>query len=415
MNKKIKQWSINSFLQYIFVFLTILQCNSVFFRQSETNHEKIVTLMWIASMLSLFVLAAVQSVKGKYNVWKPMKFVTIWGVVVVSFIAISYLRYPFSLTFVATLLIPVIMVPVFFVDFKNGSMEAILIKFKKLTVLLAIVSLFFWIFAIMGVHPTSSVVINWGNPRAIYGYYNVHYIAQGSITFLGIPGIIRNTGIFVEAPMYSYILCMALLVSIFLEPQRKGYSKSSLLLMITILTTTSSTGTIILVIIIFGKAIFLSPRLSNPLKSLIAICILPIVIMIIMSIVEKKMDTRWNSSTGIRLNDFVAGYNAWKRHMIMGNGINNYGVLIENMDYRRTFIGNNSGFSTGFMETLAYGGLAAASYYIAPLIALAFRNRKIFLMGAVTFVLFMFTLVNNVYLFYVFISYFWTVCLIDKK
>lgn len=400
-------------IQYLFVFATILQCNTIFYRQSGANHEKQLLVVWFLLVIILWGIANLNFIKQKYDLRKLISFELIWTTLVVTFMTISYIRNPFSITTIIIIGIPFFVIPIFLDDF-NGTGK-LLIRFRNIVLVLAVISLLFWALSMLGLSTNSSTVINWGRVESINGYFNIHYIAQGSINFLGLHGIVRNTGIFVEAPMYSYVLCMALIVDIFLDTDLQGYSKKSMLLMVTIFTTTSSTGIILVLLIIFSKMIFLSNRISKGLKAIIIIGLLPVLSIIILYIIKSKLDSNWYSSTSVRINDFVAGYQALKNHLFFGNGMNNYNSILQNMDARRLILGANSGFSSGLMEVLAYGGIAYMLYFLTPIILLFKSNKINFLVASISFVLFTFTLVNNVFLWYVFISYFWAVWLSNNR
>lgn len=403
-----------SIIQYAFFFVSILQCNSVFFRENGTNHQKIVLILWCFLAIILWGSANVDFVKQKYNMHRLVLFELIWTGLVVFFVLVNFFKKPVSIITLVVLFMPFFVVPIFLNDIVNRK-DNLLMKFRNVVLVLAVISLVFWLLAMIGFPPNVSVIINWGRIKMINGYFNIHFIAQGTTDFLGLQGIVRNTGIFVEAPMYSYVLSLALIVEVFLGTHLKGYSKKSLLLMATIFTTTSSTGVILVVLVIFSKIVFLTTRINKSVKVILVIVLLPIVAGVVSHIVKSKLDSNWYSSTSIRANDFIAGYQAWKNHWILGNGLNNYNVILQNMDYRRLGLNANNGFSSGLMEVLAYGGIVYGSYFILPVILLIRKNKAVLVVAATSFILFAFTLVNNVFLWYIFVSYFWAVLLNNKR
>jgi hypothetical protein len=402
-----------SVIQYIFVFISILQCNTVFYREDGTNHQKIILLSWLLVVIVLWGEANVNLTRQKYDLRKLIFFELIWTTLVAGFALISYSKMATSIITIGILFIPFFVIPIFLDDLSKEN--KILIKFRNVVLILAVISLVFWALSMLGISPTSSTIINWGRAKMVYGYFNIHFIAQGSVSFLGLNGIIRNTGIFVEAPMYSYVLCLALIVDNFMVSKLKGYSKVSLLLIATIFTTTSSTGIILVLLVVFSKMMFLTNRISRGIKVIIVVVLLPVLGVLISYIVQSKLDSNWYSSSSIRINDFFAGYQAWKNHWILGNGINNYNSILQNMDYRRLRLNANNGFSSGLMEVLAYGGIVYGLYFLTPIVLLLRKNKVIFLVASVSFVLFVFTLVNNVFLWYIFVSYFWAVLLNNRR
>lgn len=399
-------------IQYAFVFVSILQCNTVFFREVG-SHQKLVTILWVMLTITLWGIANLNFLKQKFDLRKLIIFELVWTILVIIFLSINYSRSSISVVTIGTLFIPFFMVPIFLDDFNKKS--NLLLKFRNVVVILAVISLFFWMFSMLGVPTTTSTLINWGRVRVIFGYFKLHFIAQGSIDFLGLNEIVRNTGIFVEAPMYSYVLSLALIIDMLLDTESKSYSKKSILLIITIFTTTSSTGIILVLLTIFSRMMFLTNRISKGMKLIVILILLPLLMIIISYVVRSKLDSNWYSSTSIRINDFVAGFQAWKNHYFFGNGINNYNSIIQNMDYRRFRIGASAGFSSGLMEVLAYGGITFGLYFLAPVILLFKKSKVDFIVAVLTFILFAFTLVNNVFLWYIFISYFWAILLSQDK
>ena len=111
----------------------------------------------------------------------------------------------------------------------------ILCVFSKLVLGLAIMSLLFWLLGqILHIIPvTGTVHYIWGSPRAVVGFFGLHFFAQE----IGLLGHVfyRNTGIFTEAPMFAFVLSVAFLNTIFLEKKTKPIKL--LILFITICTT----------------------------------------------------------------------------------------------------------------------------------------------------------------------------------
>lgn len=396
-------------LQYLLVILSIFQCNTVFFRKSLSQNSKIISIMWFGVAILLCILSFLAPLEERKK--KVIKFEIIGFLVLSIALFISYVVYPFSLISGIIFFIPLLIVPVFLNDLiNNDGKSSILTIFKNIVTFLAVISLMFWIISLMGFIPKTSISIDWGNTKKVYGYFHLHFLAQSNVSFLGIPNIVRNTGIFVEAPMYSYVLNLALFVSVFIDDEYDKLSGKSWILILTIISTTSSTGTIILVLTVFIKFALLAKKISYSLKSVMVIIIIPLVYGVIEFIVSKKVDDKWYSSTGIRMNDFSAAYVAWKNNFILGNGIDNYNSIAMNMDQRRFLMGN-SGFSSGLMEALAYGGILHMLYYLLPVAVVINRNKRVLAIAVLTLILFIFTLVNKVYLYYIFISYFWAVFL----
>lgn len=398
-----KKITVKTFFEYVFVFVTLLQCNSVFYSLENTGNKRIL-IIWYVLLLLLFFLNLMELHDKKINIVHLIKFQLIFVTLMSAFLIGEYIYYPYDLkNALMYLFIPFCMVCIFYTDFKVAG--NLILKIRNVTVVLAVVSLFFWFLSIIGVSPNMSVNISWGSTHSVPGYFHLHFIAQGSINFLGI-NTIRNTGVFDEAPMYSYVLCIAFLIHMFIPKQFKIMDFISIILIITILSTTSTTGIIILLLSILYYELFVNHKINKLLTIFVGIFLLPIVYFAVRNILIDKIDSNWYSSSSIRLNDLIAGFMAWKDHILIGNGIFNYKSIVNYMNYNRIMT-NITGYSSGIMTVLAYGGLLLLLFYLVPTLLTMFVSRKDFAIGLFSFILFIFTVVNNVYLYIILLSFFW--------
>ena len=106
---------------------------------------------------------------------------------------------------------PLMLILLMFKNF-NGQLFDFLDTFVKIILIFAIVSLIFWTFGsiLKVVHPTNVVINNWNGGLPTPSYFNLYFETQG-IHFFGTT-IIRNSGMFAEAPMWSLMLSSALII-----------------------------------------------------------------------------------------------------------------------------------------------------------------------------------------------------------
>ena len=85
------------------------------------------------------------------------------------------------------------------------------------------------------------------------------------------------------------------------------------------------------------------------------------------------MDKSTSNSWKTRLDDYIVGFNVWRKSPIWGYGFNRWSVVTT---YMSSFRQNNLGFSNGIFIVLVEGGLLLASTYILPAISCIFYAIK---------------------------------------
>ena len=159
--------------------------------------------------------------------------------------------------------------------------------------------------------------------RYSQSYHNIQYITQ-NINLAG-RFLIRNTSIFTEAPMYAFILSIALLIQLF-KVDNLNKIKIGILL-ITIFTTFSTIGIVFALGLVIIKYLLNKPK--NKIRVLIKSTIFPIVVIIASSIASIFIISKINetsvsgiTSYSVRLNDFKVGFDVWKDYKFVGIGFN---------------------------------------------------------------------------------------------
>ena len=256
-------------------------------------------------------------------------------------------------------------------------------KLSNIMLGIAIISLFFWVFGtVLGIiKPTGTIYTTWtswsisgqGTLKAVRNYYNIYFEAQswGTDKALGIItnlNIIRNTGMFTETPMYSFLLVLSICIELFLKKEKRD-KKKIIIFLITVITTISTTGYVLSIIVLFADYLLNSEKES--IRKLIKKMLLPVVLIAVIIAVSQFVKSKLSTSSAMtRIDDFIVGFMAWKDSPIFGNGMGNTYSYQQYMASRRA---NNAGLSNSITQILAFGGL----YLILPYIYCAYRGIRI--------------------------------------
>mgnify|MGYP005759351667 CR=1 FL=1 len=236
--------------------------------------------------------------------------------------------------------------------------------FVNVAIVFAIISLFFFVFGscLNVIHETRTTALNWGvwDTSSIRSFYNVYYEAQ----FLKTDGsllIPRNCGVFSEAPMYNFGLCVALSAEVFVV--KKMHLWKCIILTITILTTFSTTGYIFLIALIalyFANIVFQQKGITIHKIAFIALLLLG-VLGAIGLMIQKMNSISGASSINVRSDHLISCIKAWLSSPIIGVGFQNEDAVLQFSEYYQ-------GMSMGAFYLLATGGIVLASCIIIPYI-----------------------------------------------
>lgn len=235
---------------------------------------------------------------------------------------------------------------------------------ENIILVVAVVSLFFWVFgSLLGIiHSNGVEYTTWtisGTEVAINKYYNLYFETQVQ-NFFGLK-IMRNSAIFTESPMSSFMFCYAMLVELFKKKQI-SYKKIALLI-VAVMSTFSTTGYVIVIVALFIKYLF--SKTHSKVTAVLRMAVIPVVLIGLVLFIEQLLQNKFESSSGsVRIDDFIAGFKAWMDHPLMGNGYSNSAAILQYMSTSRM---NNTGFSNSLLQILAYGGL----YLLVPYVGAA--------------------------------------------
>ena len=246
---------------------------------------------------------------------------------------------------------------------EQNKLQTWLINFINITTLLAIISLFFWILVsnLNIIAPTDYLINKWSDGDIVASYYNIYFETQRTSILDNV--IVRNSGIFAEAPMWNLILSLALMIQTLLV---EGKKYKTIILVITIITVFSTTGIYILGIMVAYRIIF---KMSG-WKKYVSLTLLPILILLSSIVWEDKSET---ASASIRFDDYRAGIQAWFENIFLGSGFLNGIRVIEG--HMNQAIRPNLGYSNSLFVILSQGGIILFILYFLPMLIIIV-NRK---------------------------------------
>lgn len=398
-----------SFIEYIWVFLIVLECNTVYIHITAWHLDLSIYIMGVTSFLFIML-----SILYRRTSAISLTFVSAAVLYLIYMLFFALLNND-SIEFIYKYLIFIPLVSMIFIIKQSANdSQSTIFKLADIVFFLAALSLIFWcLCSILQLLPyTSTVSAKWNTIQSIKSFSYVYFEAQESITFLGID-VLRNTGIFIEAPKYCICLLFSLLTELFLKPRFSKFKVT--ILALTILSTFASYGIIVLMCSIFLKLV-VSKRIKRPTKIFAMPVIFILVIIGIQTLVSDK-SVSGSSSFNVHLDDFIAGFKAWQDHIFIGNGYNSMDRI---WHYMSTFRRNNTGFSNSIMQVLAQGGLWLFSVYLTAFIsgfALA-KNRhdwRIFSFTLMTLLMFIGVIFSYRFILLLFVAYFFSLNFTSTK
>lgn len=355
-------FSINEFLKYVFAFTLIINMRTVYVQtpQLKNFNNYIIFIMGLTVILYIILKRNFENKSLKKGLMIASAFLI--------YLSIFYIVTPIKndTTVKIMLEVPIIIIYCFLIEENlNDTMK----KMTNILFFIAIISLFFWINGslLKITHATGTWITDWGTYKAINSYYNIYFETQ-SIVVSGIGSIIRNSAIFVEAPMCSFMFTIALCTELFLKEKTNKFR--CLIFIISIISTISTTGITIMLLGLSLKFINNQKENLKNDKLLVFIKIIMIIfaIIIFFIIIEKLINVKMSSHSGMsRLSDFKNGFKAWLDNPIFGYGFGSRGLLFEYGNY---------GYSNSIIPILTQGGLYLLLPYLISIIMAIRINLK---------------------------------------
>lgn len=357
MKLRIKRGTLYEIFEYLFAFALVLNFRSVW--------SSMPALTWFNyAVLAVFAIAWLGCLASKGNVQNAAVKRTVTLVIVILFYLLVFsLVNPYNRNGLMSFAFMAVMIIAFyFTCYNKKNIPTVLWKYENIIIIIALVSIFFWLFgSMLGIiSHTGAIKSNWTGSetlKTMYHYYGIYFqnLSQGMGIFEFL-NTVRNIAIFTEAPMASFHFCMALLIELFLKSENK--KMNVIILTVVIMTTFSTTGYIIAIVAFLCKYSISGGNRS--IMEVIKVLTIPAILIVGGVIIFNLFTSKLKSSSGsIRIDDFIAGYKTWILHPFLGSGYGNNDALKIHMS---SFRSNNRGFSNSLMQILAQGGI----YFIFP-------------------------------------------------
>ncbi len=350
---------INSAVDTILMFFLIINTNSIYVNiEDGYSFKEYITILIVVSFLCKIILYRIS--REMFN--KILILLGVYYSIIIMISTINFSKFSINNVLYYFMSFPLILV-ILILSNEQNQLKDWLIKFINITILLSIVSLFFWVLGsnLNIISPTDYLINKWSDGGVAVSYYNIYFETQ-RISVMD-NAIIRNSGIFAEAPMWNLILSIAIMIQT-LFFGRNNYK--TFILVLTILSTISTTGIYIIGLIIAYKIIF---EVSG-WKKYISLTLIPVLLIVLSIVWQGKSET---ASTSIRFDDYRAGIQAWLDNIVLGSGFSNGLKIIES--HMDTTIRPNLGYSNSLFVILAQGGIVLFILYFLPILIIMIKNQ----------------------------------------
>ncbi len=235
---------------------------------------------------------------------------------------------------------------------KAGLLQTLFNFFILGMTTLAVLSLLMWVLGdlLHLIKPNCTIYYSWtSEPLTMTGYFFMQFdLQRTTLPILQDVTIFRNSGIFTEAPMFSFSLSCAFLLELFKHDRTR--LSISIILGIAILSTFSFTGIAISVMALFLKLLINAKNRTQ--KTIFVAIFLTLGILVFYFIGVKRFSL--GGSSLFRIDDFKACFTAWLNSPLFGNGFENTASIKTFMDSARI---HNVGLSNSLGVILAQGGI----------------------------------------------------------
>lgn len=261
----------------------------------------------------------------------------------------------------------------YFQRIDRETLTEFLDAFSRIITLIALISIVFWLFgSMLHLIPKKAIYYLWGRnyPYVGYSYFGIYF--ENPIQAEG--AIIRNTGVFTEAPSYVERLLWGLCIELF-YPGKKTDKRRAIILIIATITTLSSKGFILMAYLFAVKWCFYnkSSTITKQIMHFATTIIVAILAVFVgRMVISNEMSTESSSMT--RMDHLMSGFRTWFQHPIFGVGYNNTDAIAQNHIYATT----PRGASMGIATFLAEGGIYMFFLYIGSMVVAFLQCKKKF-------------------------------------
>lgn len=344
----------STFFEYVIALAIILDCNSVWNNLIETR-------TWFQFAVMVMLLVGVMGFLF-FSRCTPRNTFGVSFLIILYYLLFVVLNGNSIIQTVLNIMLSCVLIGVYnMAKNQNGNVADLLVCFKNIMLLIAVISLIFWfagsVFEI--VQPTGTSLTNWTgntNQTVMKSYFGVYYSYQ-RISFFNKLNIVRNIAIFNEAPMSS--LCFSLGLMVELLCCEKWKKRNCVVFVVAILSTFSTTGYIIATVVCVYKYIKSNSQYSV-IRLIKGLCV-PVMICVVLIIANSLIQEKLSTFSGMaRTDDFVSGFRAWLLHPLFGDGI---GSMRAMSLVRPSWRKEAEGFNSGLIQVLVQGGAYLAFPY----------------------------------------------------
>ena len=282
---------------------------------------------------------------------------------IIAYLAVYVCVRPVNINGTLQLVLSVIAISM--IVFGTKDISGILQYYRRTIIIIAAISLFFWIFGSMlsYLQPSGEIYSVWtgnGDHVLVKNYYYLYF--QQQMSNIKQIDAVRNIAFFCEAPMAAFHFSVAFLIEMFFR--KKPSRINIVLLVVATLSTISITGYLVLLAGFSAK--YLLTHSKQKFIHAIKVVSIPVAIGVVMYVMLYLYNLKADSASGYaRLNDFAIGYQVWKKHFLFGVGYGNYDEIKKMMPLWRS---SNTGFSNSVMLVVDYGGLYFGMAYLFPIV-----------------------------------------------
>lgn len=378
MNKIKLSSKFNSFLQYILLTIILIECNSVY-SQLYRYHYYIRGSLIAIAILILLIFLVLGNKKKQVNTKIILN--SIFYVLACSFIMLlnsDKLNGKIIIILIFVFFLPLMLLYISCLN--RCEFRSFLDKFVQIVFIISAVSLFFWIFGsvLKLISPINQLKVVWGKPYTLmdnyaFVYFDSKQVQGWVVTNMLIP---RNISIFAEAPMFAFVILVAMIFNNNFNSCILNKNKRiiiNIIFIITLFSTISVTGVVCGLLLIFPNLMKFYNNLTT-CKKKIFIIILAVFMLICLptciDLVQNKMST---SSTSARIMDLKNGFHVFTENPFIGKGIDHPRQFEDNVE-------TGYGYSNTIIPALTDGGMILTIIYLSPLIVYAIyivKSKKI--------------------------------------
>lgn len=354
-----KYVNIYSIFEYLLTIVLVLDCRSIWLNLQGTRK-------WFSNtLLLLLIISTLVCVLSKAKFCRKNINYAAMGIFFSILYMFVFLILCYNYTAFIKMIIAVCCLIIYFCICANDEQKIeLFIKYSNVVYIIASFSLMMWIIGpvMKVISPSAIVYYDWpGIDTPIRSYYGIYFDTQGYLSMTNIFSAIRNTAIFNEAPMCSFQFSIALLIELFLK---KEQNKIKLfILSASVISTISTTGYVLLILAFSAKYVLSRPKKKG--VQYIKVLIIPLSLIIMVYVASIFIISKLQTLSGnIRIDDFVAGFNAWLRNPFWGAGFGNQKFI---QKYMANWRGRNRGYSNSLMALFAQMGIFGAFPFVFPI------------------------------------------------